>query len=189
MPRRISFQGFSLIQVSISLLIVGIISAIGLSQLSLMQKVYAARKTKANIDFVINALGVYYITNKSFPLLPYPSKINSDIGHQNKSMKDSFGIIPFKSLGIMEKFAKDGNGRWLLYKMNPKFGEFAFSPDMNRRFAFIIKSQNAKKEDEASIWYDLEKLNYLIAKLSHTPILYQSVPTLNNPLCIMRKLS
>ncbi len=164
MRKNICFQGFSLIEVSISLLIVGIVSAIGISQLRLMQKMYAAQKTQSNIDFVVKALGAY-CTSTSLQL-PFPSEINSNIGYQSKSMKNSFGIIPFKSLGIMEKFAKDGNGRWLLYKMNPNFcksvfvaedkslGVPEFSSEVpDDRLAFIIKVKNAKNEDELSIWY------------------------------------
>lgn len=164
MARKISFQGFSLIEVSISLLIVGIISAIGISQLRLMQKMYASQKTQSNIDFVVKALGAY-CTSTALQL-PFPSKIDSNIGNQSNSMKHSFGIIPFKSLGIMEKFAKDGNGRWLLYKMNPNFGKSVFESEDKSlgvkefnseipedRVAFIIKTKNAKNEDELSIWY------------------------------------
>ncbi len=167
---KVHFQGFSLIQVSISLLIIGIISAIGLSQLSLIQKVYATQKTQANIDFIIKTLGLYCSINEQ--QLPYPSKINSDIGLQSESMKNSFGIIPFKSLGIMEKSAKDGNGRWLLYKMNAKFckpksGKSGTKlPDRYDDLAFIIKSQNVKNEDEILISYNETTLLALVAKFS-----------------------
>ncbi len=81
-------------------------------------------------------------------------------------MQNSFGLVPFKSLGIMEKFVKDGNGRWLLYKMNPNFGKTIFTAedktigisDFNSdipgdRVAFIIKVKNIKNEDEQTIWY------------------------------------
>ena len=162
--RKVRLSGFSLIEVSISLIIIGIISTIGISQLRLMHKIHASQKTQANIDFVIKALGVY-CTSKALRL-PFPSKINANIGCQSEEMKNSFGIIPFKSLGIMEKFAKDGNGRWLLYKMNPNFGKTVFtSEDKNigiadfnsdisgDRVAFIIKAKNAKNEDELTIWF------------------------------------
>ena len=168
MLRKVRFQGFSLIEVSISLLILGIISAIGISQMTLMQKIYASQKTQSHIDFVVKALGMYYLTSRTSPL-PFPSKMDSNIGYQSESMKHSFGIIPFKSLGIMEKFAKDGNGRWLLYKMNPNFDEYfltvedenfgtpGFSSEIpSDKLAFIIKAKNAKNEDEFSVGYDLQ---------------------------------
>ena len=162
--KKLYLSGFSLIEISISLIIIGIISTIGISQLRLMHKVYASQKTQANIDFVIKALGVY-CTSKALQL-PYPSRRNVDIGHQSEEMKNSFGIVPFKSLGIMEKFAKDGNGRWILYKVNPNFGKTVFSNEdrsigvsdfnsdiLGDRVAFIIKTKNTNNEDELTIWF------------------------------------
>lgn len=129
-----------------------------------MNKVYSSQKTQTNMDFVVRTLGAYCTCNAL--KLPYPSKINANIGVQSEDMKHSFGIIPFKSLGIMEKFAKDGNGHWMLYKMNPNFGKVIFSSEdkslgvsefsselPNDRVAFIIKSKNSKNEDEITIWY------------------------------------
>ena len=183
MLKKERFQGFSLIEVSISLLIMGIISAISISQLSVMQKMSASKKTQSNIDFVVNALGVYYARNSAWPALPYPSKMDCNIGRQSKSMKNSFGIIPFKSLGIMEKFAKDCNGRWLLYKMNSKLcrtifasedkslGDMEFSSNIpSNELAFVIKVQNANNEEELSVEYDLKKLSHLSAKLLRLPM-------------------
>ena len=79
-------------------------------------------------------------------------------------MKNTFGIIPFKTLGIMEKFAKNAKGKWLLYKMNPDFGKTtalnknlgitSFSSQIPQdKVAFIIKSQNERWEDEVVAWY------------------------------------
>ncbi len=164
MSRKVYFPGFSLIEVSISLLIIGIISSIGISQLKIVNKIYASQKTQANIDFVTKAIGAYCIATDF--KIPYPSQFKSNLGNQNESMKNSFGLIPFKSLGIMEKFAKNGNGKWLLYKMNPNFGKTTTSIEQRNigvadfsteipgdKVAFIIKSQNFKNEDEITIWY------------------------------------
>lgn len=160
--RKVSFSAFSLIEVSISLLIIGILSGIWGNQLKMINKIQSSQKTQTNIDFTVKALAAYCIA-EDFKL-PYPSKLNSDLGKQSESMKNSFGIIPFKSLGIMEKFAKDGNGRWLLYKMNPNFCNLnsqnsnldvkEFSSDIaGDKVAFIIKSQNSAGVDETTVWY------------------------------------
>ena len=164
MVKKTHLEGFSLIEISISLIILGIVSSIGISQLKLINKVLSHQKTQSNIDFVVKSLGVY-CTYKALKV-PFPSKINENIGYQNEDMKNSFGIIPFKSLGIMEKFAKDGNGRWILYKMNPDFGKLKFTSSdkslgikdfyseiAGDRVAFIIKTKNVKNEDELTIWY------------------------------------
>ena len=178
---KTKIPGFSLIEVSISLIIIGIISSIGISQLRLMNKVYASQKTQTNIDFVVRALGAY-CTCKALKL-PYPSKMNANVGIQSEDMKHSFGIIPFKSLGIMEKFAKDGNGHWMLYKVNPNFGKVIFSSEdkslgisdfsselPNDRVAFIIKSKNSKNEDEVTVWYSEKTFVSNFTKLNNQTI-------------------
>lgn len=160
--KKVYFQGFSLIEVSISLIIIGIISSIGISQLNIMNRVYRMQKTQSNIDFVVKSIAAFYLANDC-KCIPFPSN-KSSIGYQNKSMENSFGIIPFKTLGIMEKFAKNARGKWLLYKMNPNFGKSnlinktlgvsEFSSEIpGDKVAFIIKSQNEKNEDEITIWY------------------------------------
>ena len=182
-----------MIEVSISLIIIGIISTIGISQLRLMHKVYASQKTQANIEFVTKALGTY-CTSKVLKL-PFPSKISANIGHQSKEMENSFGIIPFRSLGIMEKFAKDGNGRWILYKVNPNFGKTVFSEEDRNigitdfdsdipgdRVAFVIKTTNAKNEDEITIWFSERTFVANYTNLTHSTLstLQQTKPAVRN---------
>lgn len=163
MIRKVYFQGFSLIEVSISLIIIGIISSIGISQLNIMNRVYRTQKTQSNIDFVVKSIAAFYLASDCNNI-PFPSDMKNNIGHQSKTMENSFGIIPFKTLGIMEKFAKNAKGKWLLYKMNPDFGKNTFSNKTlgisgfsseipGDKIAFIIKSQNEKHEDEITIWY------------------------------------
>lgn len=181
MFRKVNFSGFSLIEVSISLIIIGIISSIGMSQLRLMNKVYTSQKTQSNIDFVVKALGAY-CTSKALQL-PYPSRTDANIGVQSEDMQCSFGIVPFKSLGIMEKFAKDGKGKWLLYRVNPNFGKPVFSKENKSlgvadfssdlpgdRVAFVVKSQNSKNEDELIVWYSEQTFVANYTKLENTTI-------------------
>ncbi|MDR3030890.1 MAG: hypothetical protein LBU35_00700 [Holosporales bacterium] len=160
---KLNLYGFSLIEASISLLIIGLVSAIVLPQLKSILTLTRTQKTQSNIDFVIKSIGAYYLSSYK---IPYPSKFDLNIGEQNESMKDSFGIVPFKTLGIMESFAKNGYGKWLLYRMNPSFGNPTVSPAQKNlgitefssalsddKVAIIIKSQNSKNEDEIILWY------------------------------------
>ncbi|MDR1488140.1 MAG: prepilin-type N-terminal cleavage/methylation domain-containing protein [Holosporales bacterium] len=150
-------EGFSLIEVSISLLIVGIISTICVSQLSSYLSIERLRKTESHCDIVVNSIGAYA---KIKGTLPSATNIDSSNG---------FGIVPFETLGIMEKFVKDGYGNWFLYKTNPDFnkttssnktlGISGFKGITNDMVAFIIKSVNPKTGSEIySVWYS--KINF-----------------------------
>lgn len=162
MIKKVYFHGFSLIEVSISLIIIGIISAIGMSQLNIMNRIYRTQKTQSNIDFVVKSIAAFYLASDCNNI-PFPSDMTR-IGYQSKNMENSFGIVPFKTLGIMEKFAKNAKGKWLLYKINPNFGKNTesnknleiseFSSEIpGDKVAFIIKSKNEKNQDEITVWY------------------------------------
>jgi prepilin-type N-terminal cleavage/methylation domain-containing protein len=157
-------SGFSLLEVSISLLVIGIISNIFMTQFIATKKLYASQKTATNMDFVLKALGTYYISKEGE--LPYPSTSTNNVGMQSQSMQNTFGIVPFKTLGIMENFAKSGNGKWLLYRLNPffrkngasqqqkKLGIDDFESDIiDDKVAIILKSQSNEGKDEIVIWY------------------------------------
>jgi prepilin-type N-terminal cleavage/methylation domain-containing protein len=162
---KVKFHGFSLIEVSIALLITGIIMSTEVTQFNMFKKIYATQKTQSNIEFVLKSIAAYYISSDG--KLPFPSNQVSNIGTQDENMKNSFGIIPFKSLGIMENFAKNGKGKWLLYRMNPFFGQITsslqhknldiaeFSSEIpDDKVAIIIKEQNNDDgKNEITVWY------------------------------------
>lgn len=164
MKKKVRLSGFSLLEVSISLLIIGIVSSVSMTQLNTIRKLYSTQKTQANIEFVVKSLAAYYLSNEG--VLPYPSDVSQNIGNQSLNMKNSFGIVPFKTLGIMDRFAKNGNGKFLLYRVNPFFRKATSSVEQKNlgikdfssgikddKVAIIIKSQNAKNQDEIIIWY------------------------------------
>ena len=149
-------KGFALIEVSIALLILGIISSISVSQFATIKRIQAEITTKSNIDYVLKSLGAYYISKNGF--LPYPAHNNTQLTGKQVVGKTDFGIVPYKSLGIMEKYAKDGYGNWLLYKLNPDVGKLVnnnrnlgiqeFDSEVKSdKVAFIIKYTTNKQEN------------------------------------------
>jgi hypothetical protein len=135
-----------------------------MTQFTASKKLYASQKTIANMELVLKAMGAYYISKEG--TLPFPSDMTNNIGVPSKGDHNTFGIVPFKSLGIMEGFAKNGNGKWLLYMLNPSFGKAVqssqqknlgisdFSSDIiDDKIAIILKSQNNEGIDEIVIWY------------------------------------
>jgi prepilin-type N-terminal cleavage/methylation domain-containing protein len=157
-------SGFSLLEVSISLFIIGIVSTMTVSQLTAIGRTFALHKTHANIETVIRALGVFCAQRDMS--LPYPSRADKNIGIQDESMKDAFGFVPFGTIGIMRRAAMNGDGIPLLYKRSPVFmkkindqtqrtlgiKEFV-SGIANDKVAIVIKSVNRKGKDEVVVWY------------------------------------
>jgi hypothetical protein len=135
-----------------------------ISQLATIKKVHSQQVTMQNIDFVIRVIGTF--CSQRDMSLPFPSRTDSEIGVQSETMKDSFGFVPYKTLGIMERMARSGNGTMLMYKMNTMFGkkivdksqkdlgisEF-ISEIAGDKVAIIVKSVNKEGKDEMVVWY------------------------------------
>ncbi|MDR0552800.1 MAG: hypothetical protein LBG13_01770 [Holosporales bacterium] len=150
--RKLWVSGFSLIEASISLLIVGIVSSVCISQLSVFMAVNRMQKTQANCEIIVKALGTYMRVDC---VLPPPVNVDSS----------GFGRVPFETVGIMESFAKDGNGNWILYKANPYFGRMTADPELinlgvrefsgasGDKVAFILKSVSSTNAELYKIWY------------------------------------
>ncbi len=163
--KRRRIKAFALIEVSIALLILGIITSIMMSQFATIRRIKAEITTQQNIEYVLKSLGAYYMYTGG--ALPSPTRIDSQTGWKIIGNTD-FGLVPYKSLGIMSKYAKDGYGNWLLYKCNPDFGKpvddlylnrnmgiAEFSPYVpNDKVAIIIKySSSSRNNEENYVWY------------------------------------
>lgn len=105
MPKRLN--GFALVEVSIALLILGMITSITMTQMVTLTKLRKEQVTRDNIEFILKALGAYYLNKNG--QLPNPTRI----------MEEGFGLVPWQTMGIMERYSKDGYGRPLLYKHLP----------------------------------------------------------------------
>lgn len=161
-------KGFSLIEASISLIIMGIISGICITQLASFTAIDKMQKTQKHCEIVINALGAYYIASDG--TLPFPI--------DNK--ENGFGRVPFKKLGIMEKFAKDGYGNFLLYKVNPFFnketndlnsinlGITEFAGINDDKVAIILKAIDKKGNEIYKIWYSERNFKVMFPRQTPT---------------------
>ncbi len=143
-------KGFALVEVSIALLILGIITSITMTQMTAFIKLRREQVTRDNMEFVVKALGAYYLNKGGKLPKPNTKTITSD----------GFGIVPWQSLGIMEQYCKDGKGQSLLYKCdanicgsnNGALGTFnndTLFEVKSDRLMFEIKTADNKHK----IWY------------------------------------
>lgn len=108
--RRLS--GFSLIEMSMVLLVVGIIASLTLPVLTTTLTLQRQKTTESNKEILFKALAVYVLTNDSLPRPSLPTL-------QGRSKpRATVGIIPYQELGIPESMARDGYGNWFTYAIN-----------------------------------------------------------------------
>lgn len=182
--------GFALIEVSIALLILGIITSISMGQFAVLKRLRAEQITQRNIEYIVHSLGTYYLNKHGE--LPFPVQSNGS----------GFGYIPYKNMGIMERYTKDGYGNSLLYKLNntllynskinsrvlnnnalvnnnavdKSLGTEYESDIKNDAVVFIIKTQDEKN----IVWYSYKLFTHLFCNcveycnVSGAAVVYQS---------------
>jgi hypothetical protein len=151
--RKFELRGFLLVEAAVSLLIVGIVSSMCMMQLASFTAIDKMRRTQEHCNMVINALGAYFIATDG--RLPEP--VGETI--------EGFGNVPYRELGIMEKFSMDGNGRKLLYKVNNhlrkhaedmqyiKLGVDEFVGSFEDKVIIVLKSVDSKGDELYKIWH------------------------------------
>ena len=99
---------FSLIEVAIVLMILGIIAGMGLPALGNMLTTQKHQLTRQRQERVLQALAAYALQHNK---LPWPSSDTRGI----EDRRAQRGIVPYKTLGISEAEARDGYNHWMTY--------------------------------------------------------------------------
>ncbi len=118
-----NIPGFSLIEIAIVLIIIGLISGMALPALISMLDWQKAATTAQNQEKILYALASYAIQNKS---LPYAANPGNSYGKQDVTARRRRGIVPYADLGLPESVAKDGHRHWFTYVVDH---DYAISPE------------------------------------------------------------
>lgn len=118
-------EGFSLLELSIVLIILGILGGLSLPLLTAQIQRAALVKTRSHQEYVLNAIAAYVEKNKRFPCPALPQGIEVEYGVSQLHCRGqrAKGIIPFKTLGISETYSQDGFKRLMTYVVEPEFAK------------------------------------------------------------------
>lgn len=120
-------EGFSLLELSIVLVILGILGGMGLPLLRSHRNHGNLMKTKEHQTYVLDALAAFVETHRRFPCPADPKARGADYGLEPKERRcqgaKAEGILPFKTLGISERFARDGFKRLMTYAVDPNLAD------------------------------------------------------------------
>lgn len=119
--------GFSLVEIALVLAILGIIGGMGLPLLTAHIKRTALTKTREHQEYALNAIAAFVEKHHRFPCPADPKAVGADYGLEPMVRKcpgpKAEGILPWRSIGISENFAKDGFKRWMTYVVDSNLAD------------------------------------------------------------------
>jgi len=110
--------GFSLIEMAIVLVIVGLVGGIALPGLKVMVDRQKTSTTTERQEKILYALAGYALQHGALPNAARPEHPS---GVEDKASKLCRGIVPYATLGLHESFAKDGHHHWFTYVVEKEY--------------------------------------------------------------------
>jgi hypothetical protein len=103
----------------------------------------ALLKTHSHQEYVVSALAAFVEKNRRFPCPGEPHKKGELFGlaQENCLMNKARGIVPFKTLGIAESYARDGFKRLMTYIVEPELTKRQINPYEERGGAITLKTE------------------------------------------------
>ena len=111
-----TIPAFALLEVAIALSILGIVTYMGMPMLGKLQQWQQVKVTNAHQEKIVESLAGYVLMNKR---LPCPALSANGEAQTTCTNDTKAGFVPYKTLGIDEKTAKDGNHHWMTYVVEP----------------------------------------------------------------------
>lgn len=110
---KIQHSGFSLIELCISLSILGLMIGVGSGLLKTYHRVHCQKVTVEHQNQVLKAVVWFVLQEKR---MPCPASLET---RGQESLGQWSGVVPFKTLGLSQKVAKDGFGHWMRFVVEP----------------------------------------------------------------------
>lgn len=141
-------KGFSLLELAIVLVILGIIGGMSLPLLTAHLSRTALQKTRSHQDYALNAIAAFVERNHRFPCPADAHGKGSTYGVAQLHCRGekAKGLLPFKTLGISEIYAKDGFKRLMTYVVEPELAK-KDTTLQNEQGGMIV----VKNEENASV--------------------------------------
>lgn len=109
--------GFSLVELSVALVIIGLLMGLALPMLQAHTQRAMIKVTRDHQRLIHGALKVYQQTqrNHTLPCPADPKALGKKRGIANCAMRNHEGIVPHRTLGLPERMAQDGYQHYFTY--------------------------------------------------------------------------
>jgi type II secretory pathway pseudopilin PulG len=119
-------KGYSLVEASFGLIIMGLITAALIPTIQTFKQAQKQKITEQRAKYLETLLNRHNQIHDAWPCPANPSNYTTPSWGEkalscDASPQMAIGIIPFKTLGILEKEAKDGFGNYFTYVVQPPY--------------------------------------------------------------------
>lgn len=113
--------GFSLLEITIVLIILGIMGSVMLPGFMAQQQSQKNQITREHQERIFHALALYLQIHGRLPCPADSAQKGAERGMAREKCLGSMaqGLLPFRTLGLSETFAKDGHRRFFTYAVHP----------------------------------------------------------------------
>lgn len=137
------YPAFSLVEMGIVLIIMGAVLAVVWPMVHTLQQTQRHRATQEHQDLVVRSLAAYVLKERR---LPCPARSGTGLA-ESACDGVTIGIVPFQTLGLSEKVAKNGAGNYFSYAVDAvltrRFPRINISDPESREVTFC----NAAREE------------------------------------------
>jgi len=156
---------------AIVLIIIGLISGITLPLMTLQNQRSNITRTREHQEYIMQALASFLLQNKRLPCPADPKADISQLGLETKhciKAKLFQGIVPFRTLGISEKWVKDGFGHYITYAPEPLLIKDFFT-EFNQVCTLPPGALRLINSSGNSVISDQNKQSLAVILISHGP--------------------
>lgn len=166
-PEDFSEAGFSLLEVTITLLILGIMGSMILPGLMAQQQSQKNHITREHQERILHALAVYVQLYGRLPCPGDPEQKGDKKGVARARCADVLakGFVPFRTLGLPETYAKDGARQFFTYAVHPGLT----SPKLTQFCSQTITKELIVKEEGIPVQGQSEQDQVAVVLVSHGP--------------------
>ncbi len=130
-------SAFSLIEVAIVLIILGLVLGLTVPMVTASQKVSQRKITESHQQQIVQAITAYVLQHSKFPRAAGQSDGKMGTCSQGDVC---LGYVPYRDLGVPESVAKDGFGRWFSYAVHAELTRTGPASDAStEKICFVTK--------------------------------------------------